>query len=157
MPGNQPPEIDDRADSAKAYGWASRAASIALSMVVPPIAGLLASRWLGGPKWQVVWISLGGAFGFWLGLRQLLKLAATTQNRPPRSGTRSLATRSAPFSARPAATDPSLTDHPASAAEASASQPLDSPPSPSLDEASRSNESAASPPPRSTPSDDGTS
>lgn len=75
------PENDGRSDAARAYQWASEIVSVALVMVGPPLLGWYVSRWLGGPRWQVAWISLGGALGLWLGMHQLLLIA----KRPPSS------------------------------------------------------------------------
>jgi hypothetical protein len=72
-----PEQRDGRWEAARAYQWAAEIVTVALTMVAPPLAGYFLSRWLGGPRWQVVWISAGAALGFWLGLRQLLRIART--------------------------------------------------------------------------------
>lgn len=63
---------DDRNALARAYGWATQIATIAIGMAVPPLLGHLADE-----RWgtRILFTVLGAAFGMFYGIWHLLKLA----------------------------------------------------------------------------------
>ncbi len=73
---------DDRSRPAVAYQWASQVISIALEMVVPGLVGYWLDQRLGTVAVLTV---LGFAFGFTLGMVQLVQLGRS-RDKPGPSG-----------------------------------------------------------------------
>ena len=82
---------DDRSPMAVAMAWTSHVTAISMEMVLPGLAGIWVDRRLGT---GMLFLLLGVAFGFALGMWSLLKLARTPrrdvyppqkdQERPPK-------------------------------------------------------------------------
>ena len=67
------PHKDERSNLAKGMDWAARTTTACLSMVIPSVGGYYADQYFGT---RVLFLLIGLALGMFLGIYQLMRLAA---------------------------------------------------------------------------------